>query len=70
MDGYDLYEWRLARHFTRRQLAPLLGTTPTSLYRWESKRVILPQVIEILTVLYTDEKNLQAMQKKLHIPLA
>ena len=69
MTGSELRAWRDARHYTRKQLAPLLGTSHISLYRWEKEYVDIPQVIELLVLLYTDEKNIQKVQKKVHLVL-
>ena len=69
MTGRDLQTWRRARRFTRRQLSALFGTTETSLYRWERAAYKVPQVIEILVLLYEKEENIRTVQKKLHFPL-
>jgi len=38
MNGTDLLHWRTARGLTRRALALILGTTETTIYRWETGR--------------------------------
>jgi transcriptional regulator with XRE-family HTH domain len=38
MNGTDLRSWRQRRGLTRRALALILGTTETTIYRWETGR--------------------------------
>ena len=63
MQGKALREWRHGNDWTLDQAAKILGTTQTTVYRWESGRHRIPQGINILVMLLTDDKiNIRKVQ--------
>ena len=57
MTTTQLYAWRHARHMTLDELAPLLGTTPASICRWENGQRPIPAHIPILLFLLGVKRN-------------
>ena len=69
MTGNELWEWRLARSYSRQQLAQLLGTTEVSLYRWEVGDRKVPRQVDLLCCLYEIYSNIQLVKRKFHFSL-
>ena len=63
MTGADLKAWRQSQGWTQQRAACYLGTTKTSVYRWESGYPPVPQTIEILALLLQDKKNIHRVDE-------
>ena len=70
MQKMALKYWRQKQGWTQEEAARFLGTTKTSVYRWESGRHHIPQSIEILTRLLEEKINIRKVEKFLQNPLA
>ena len=65
----QLHTWRVARHMTLDELAPLLGTTPASISRWENGQRPIPAHIPILLFLLSVKKNERKVRLFINFPL-
>ena len=70
MKPIALRAWRKQNSWTLEEAARYLGTTKTTVHRWEAGRHHIPQTIEILTLLLDDKKNIRKVQNFLYSPLA
>jgi DNA-binding transcriptional regulator YiaG len=71
MDRMTLKAWRRDNELTQQEAADLLGTTKTSVYRWESgQREPIPDTVARLVVLLGHKKNVRRLREFLSIPLA
>jgi transcriptional regulator with XRE-family HTH domain len=66
MQGSELRQWRENNGWTLEQGARYLGTTKTSMYRWETGRHPIPATIHILAVLLADKKNIRSVENILY----
>ena len=69
MQGQDLRTWREGNGWTLEEAARYLGTTKTTVHRWEVARHRIPQVIEILVMLLSERINIRKVQTFLYKPL-
>lgn len=63
MQGAELKKWREANDWTLEDASTYLGTTKTSVHRWEAGVYDVPQTIEILTYLLSDKRNIRSVEK-------
>ena len=70
MQPLALRTWRQQRGWTLDDAAHYLGTTKTSVHRWEVGRHPIPQTIAILILLLAEKKNIRKVQHFLYTPLA
>ena len=64
-----LKAWRKRQGWTLDEAADYLGTTKTSVHRWEKALYQIPQTIALLAVLLLDKKNRRTVEKILRKPL-
>jgi transcriptional regulator with XRE-family HTH domain len=69
MSPYVFQRWREARQWSLEDAAAYLGTTKTSVHRWEKGIHPIPQTIAILAELLTEATNIRRVQKMLRSPL-
>lgn len=69
MQGDKLKTWRLQQGWTLEQAARFLGTTKTSVHRWETEKHHAPQTIAILTRLLSEKRNIRIVEDFLYHPL-
>jgi transcriptional regulator with XRE-family HTH domain len=69
MDRTVLRAWRTEQGLTLREAAQYLGTTKTSVYRWESGVHTIPTTVAILLCLLTENNNRRRVQDFLRSPL-
>ena len=62
MQGLELHEWRKRQGWTLDQAARYLGTTKTSVHRWEAGVYPVPHTIVILTHLLSAERNKRSVE--------
>jgi transcriptional regulator with XRE-family HTH domain len=62
MQGYELKQWREANDWTLEQAARYLGTTKTSVHRWEAGKHPVPTTIVILASLLGDKRNIRNVE--------
>jgi transcriptional regulator with XRE-family HTH domain len=62
MKGDELKTWRHQRNWTLDQTARFLGTTRTSVHRWEVGMHAVPQTIAILTHLLAEIRNIRSVE--------
>jgi transcriptional regulator with XRE-family HTH domain len=65
MTPQELRDWRTGQGWTLDDAAYYLGTTKTSVHRWEAGKYPIPQTIETLTLLLRDTINKRRVDKKL-----
>lgn len=70
MQGKELKVWRRQQNWTLEEAARYIGTTKTTVYRWESGRHHIPKTIDILVLLLCEKKNIRKVQNFLYSPLA
>ena len=70
MTRMALRAWRKQNGWTLEEAARFLGTTRTSVHRWEAGDYDVPQGVEILVILLHDKKNIRKVQNFLYSPLA
>lgn len=62
MTGDELRAWRESLDWTMVQAGRYLGTTKTSVYRWEVGRYPVPPTIAILALLLRDVRNRRSVE--------
>ncbi len=70
MQGGELKAWRKRLKWTLDDAAQFLGTTKTSVHRWEAGKYDVPKTIEILACLLTEKRNIRTVERFLRKPLA
>jgi transcriptional regulator with XRE-family HTH domain len=66
MQGDELKRWRKQQGWTQEKTAHFLGTTKTSVHRWEADIHNIPQTIDILTHLLIDKRNIRIVENFLY----
>mgnify|MGYP003394183735 CR=1 FL=1 len=69
MHGQELRTWRLHNGWTLIETARYLGTTKTTVHRWEKDRNAIPQSIDILVHLLHDKINIRRVHTFLYTSL-
>lgn len=65
MTPQELRAWRTAMGWTQAEAAQQLGTTKTTVYRYETARRTIPAHIEKTTALLAERKKMLAERKKM-----
>jgi transcriptional regulator with XRE-family HTH domain len=66
MEGSELRAWRESNGWTLEQAARYLGSTKTSVYRWETGRYTIPTTIHLLATLLADKRNRRSVENILY----